>query len=102
MKSKPFTLNYSFDKKPKNPWELNPLSGVSPLLTTRSGTTKYPGTDLWSKTLPDSSYLIGEKGSGTHTHIGTDRNTGKEFVSIKDEKKGRSIFRTLLDKLFSS
>ena len=78
-------------------WETNPFSGVSSPFTTKRGTTLYPDTDLWSKTLGDGSYLIGERGSGTHTHMGTDRTTGKEFVSIKDEKKGKSVFRTLVD-----
>lgn len=40
---------------------------------------------LWEKTLRDGTALIGEKGSGTHTHIGPD------FVSIKDEETGVHI-----------
>lgn len=40
-----------------------------------------PG-QLWEQTLPDGSMLIGEKGSGCHTHICND------FVKIKNEGNG--------------
>lgn len=82
-------------------WEVNSFSGVSPPFTTKRGTTEYPGTDLWSKTIRDGSYLIGEKGSGTHTHMGVDHKTGKDFVSIKDETKKKSLFFTFLENIFS-
>ncbi|MEK6810923.1 MAG: hypothetical protein AABX96_00270, partial [Nanoarchaeota archaeon] len=41
------------------PERWDPFSGVSLPLTTKDRTTHYPGTDLWSKTLKDSSYIIG-------------------------------------------
>lgn len=38
---------------------------------------------LWEKVLPDNTLLIGEKGSGSHTHICPD------FIKIKDEQTGQ-------------
>ncbi|MCF8033715.1 MAG: hypothetical protein K9K66_14625 [Desulfarculaceae bacterium] len=43
------------------------------------------GNGLWEKGLSDGTVLIGEKGSGAHTH------TGSGFVSIKNEETGKHI-----------
>ena len=49
-------------------------------------------SQLWEKTLPDGSFLIGEKGSGMHTHICDD------FIKIKE---GETIIINYIWKLIA-
>ena len=50
---------------------------------------------LWEKKLEDDSLLIGVKGDGSHTHIGSG------FVSIRDEQTGKGLhFNTPVNDLF--
>ncbi|MBI4021017.1 MAG: hypothetical protein HY369_02130 [Candidatus Aenigmarchaeota archaeon] len=55
----------------------------------RHDAVRYPGNDLWLRTLKDGTELIGEIGLGTHTHFGTSSRTGHFFAQVKDETTGK-------------